>query len=156
MLSVELFGHKARFPMEPMGNLLVGAGPQFGKSFEATTTWLPTGKASPQTLPAWLDYNELFEPPNEHVSNAYGRSTSSGPAGERSPSSTSPGVAVSSSSDEPADGADPGGYCARLISGALSLMEPLSGNATTCYRSPPEGRRGDHRSGAQRGTTVFP
>lgn len=35
VLTIQLFGNKAHFPVAPMGNLLVGAGPQFGKSAEA-------------------------------------------------------------------------------------------------------------------------
>jgi hypothetical protein len=35
VLTVQLFGNTSQIPMAPMANLLVGSGPQFGKSPEA-------------------------------------------------------------------------------------------------------------------------
>lgn len=35
LLRIEIFGNSLRFPLAPMGNLLVGTGPQFGQSPEA-------------------------------------------------------------------------------------------------------------------------
>lgn len=100
-------------------------------------TGCQTALETMQTLRGWLDDNEMFQPPDDHVSNATASFNIFGYCREAITQLhfARQWVAVSASSNEPAGGADPGRDCAQLISGALSLLEPLSADATSCYLS---------------------
>lgn len=100
-------------------------------------TGCQTALETMQTVRGWLDDNEMFEPPDDHVSNATASFNIFGYCREAITQLhfARHWVAVSASSNEPVGGADPGRDCAQLITGALSLLEPLSADATSCYLS---------------------
>ena len=110
-----------------------------GAEYPGAATFAQTGCQSAlgtmQTLRAWLTVNELFEPPNDRVTNLSASFNVAGYCREAiiQLHFARHWAAVSSGWNAARNGGEPGRACTALISDALSMLEPLSANATSCY-----------------------
>lgn len=123
-------------------NVVANGNDAAGARYPAAATFAQAGcrKAldTMQTLLGWLDDNQVFEPPDDRVTNASASVNIFGYCREAiiQLHFARHWAAVSSSNSASQAGAGPGRDCTERISVALSLAEPLSADATSCYLRP--------------------
>lgn len=108
-------------------------------AYPAAAGFAETGLASAldtmNSLYAFIDNNNLFEPPDDRVTNASAAFNVSGYARETIVQLhfARHWAAVSASHNPSLTKAKPAVECTERITGALELIEPLSADATRCY-----------------------